>query len=108
MSFFLSDEPPVCIAYELLTVEHILRLLCSDLIKDREQHFSVRSLRMLCKDVSFGCVFDYLKISTLFGQFEFFVTFVIRYFLPAFSLFLGLFCWFVCFCFVFNLMMCLF
>ena len=90
MSFFLSDEPPVCITYELLTVEHILRLLCSDLIKDREQHFSVRSLSSttLCKDVSFDCVFDYLKISTLFGQFEFFVTFVIRYFLPVFSLFL--------------------
>ena len=72
-SFFLTNH--LHALHELLTVESILRLYCSDLIKDRERAFSVRSLRMLCKDVSFDCLFDYLKISTLFGQFELFVIF---------------------------------
>ena len=48
-----------------LTLEHIL-LTCLDFIEIRESHFTAKSLRTLCKDVSPEKIFNFLKEINIF------------------------------------------
>ena len=50
-----------------LTIEHIL-LTCSDFIEIRQSHFTVKSLRMLFKDISPENIFYFLKEINIFGK----------------------------------------
>ena len=61
-SFLLKgEEPPICIGCnKRLTIEHILPT-CSDFIEIRDNHFTVKSLRMLFQDISPEKIFNFLK-----------------------------------------------
>ena len=52
-----GEEPSVCIPCdELLTIEHIIVLFCSDLIEARERRFTSRSVRIPFVGVSLDCI----------------------------------------------------
>ena len=50
-----------------LTIKRIL-LTCSDFTEIRESHFTAKSLRMLCKDISPEKILNFLKEINIFGN----------------------------------------
>ena len=64
-----SEEPPVCISCdEVSIIEHIL-LTCSDLIEIRESHFTAQSLHALFQEISPEKIFEnLLKEINIFGK----------------------------------------